>query len=338
MNINDKYFISKRREDMAITTNLLTGGYGRVYDTTDPNYYNLNKILQICRKRSMYYSNKNRYISKFLNTLVPTFSDEDIKERLFNNAVAPATTTPETKSTTTSDYNCKQVAEDIANKIIKFFSEFNVTASIRFINTLFRVEDKIEYTINYFNLQNHPFTKEVSEKVKSYEFKNICNQMNELAKHSTPKAVNSRLTLYFGEPGTGKTTEAIAQAETCIVCSSDMLPVDLMQNFAFSDGKAEFQKSDLWIAMEDGKTIVMDEINMLPFESLRFLQGLLDNKPSIDFKGFHIDIHPDFKVIGTMNLNVSGQAIPLPHALVDRCADIKEYKMNAQFLAKALLA
>ena len=110
-----------------------------------------------------------------------------------------------------------------------------------------------------------------------------------------------------------------------------------MQNFAFTDGKAEFQKSDLWIAMEEGKTIVLDEINMLPFESLRFLQGITDNKNEIDYKGFHIKIANGFQIIGTMNLNVNGQCIPLPAPLADRCLNIKEFKLNSKDLINSLM-
>ena len=123
----------------------------------------------------------------------------------------------------------------------------------------------------------------------------------------------------------------------CIVCSSDMLPVDIMQNFGFADGKAEYSKSDLWKAMEDGKTIVLDEINMLPFETLRFLQGITDGKSAFDFKGNHIDIHPNFRIIGTMNLMVNGQSYVVPEPIVDRCAEIKEFTVNAEELADSVL-
>lgn len=334
MRINRDFFISMERSTKTIRTNLI-GRKTADYAAGNPNYYNLLKILQVCRKRSYTTDVKNRIMSKWLKMLWPAFTDEEITNRLFSIDPEVATSgTNNCKSTSA----CKELATLIASNIIKFFSEFSFTPSFRFINTLALAKDKTEYVVNYFNLQNHSFTKEITEKVKSGEFRSIIAQLNELKANTDINAINSRFDLYFGEPGTGKTTVATEQGTACIVCSSDMLPTDLMQNFAFSDGKAEFQKSDLWKAMEEGYTIVLDELNMLPFESLRFLQGILDNKNAIDFKGFHINIHKDFKVIGTMNLNVNGQCIPLPAPLVDRCSSITEYKMNASILSKALVS
>ena len=344
MKINNRYFISMDRKTKSIKTNLINGSvavFGGSDSSASSTYYGLSKILQVCRKRSYGLDYKNKLLTKWLKVTVPDLKDEEIAARLFKltETVSDSSETITSATDVIREKEYKNMAKDIADKVIRFFSEFNFTPSFRFINTLAKVEDKSAYTINYFNLQNHSFAKEISDKVKSAEFKDICAKLSQLSSMAKlPTAINSRFELYFGEPGTGKTTKAIEMSDTCIVCSSDMLPTDLMQNFAFSDGKAEFQKSDLWKAMEEGRTIILDEINMLPFESLRFLQGILDNKNSVDFKGFHIDIHENFKVIGTMNLNVNGQCIPLPAPLVDRCSDIKEYKMNASLLANALIA
>jgi hypothetical protein len=38
-----------------------------------------------------------------------------------------------------------------------------------------------------------------------------------------------------------------------------------------------------------------------------------------------------------MNLNVNGQSIALPEPLVDRCSDIKEFKLDANALINALV-
>lgn len=349
MKINSTFFISMNRKTRSISTNIISGGYVRVYGTEDSEYHGLLKILQACRKRSYEPARKNVLITRWLKTVAPAFSEAEISRRLFPivtatsvlddippvSAAAPsATSEPVDKS-----LEFKRLAEEIGSDLLKFFSEFNYTPSFRFANTFIRSKDRASYVTRYFTLQNHTFAREITEKVKSGEFKAIDHKSTKLYQYSKVDSVNSRFSLYYGEPGTGKTTVAITEAEKCVVCSSDMLPVDLMQNFAFTDeGKAAFQKSDLWKAMEDGSTIVLDEVNMLPFESLRFLQGILDNKESIDFKGFHININKNFKVIGTMNLNVNGQCIPLPAPLVDRCSDIVEYEMTPSLLAKALLA
>ena len=88
---------------------------------------------------------------------------------------------------------------------------------------------------------------------------------------------------------------------------------------------------------QDVKKLSLDEMNMLPFEYLRFLQGITDGKNSFDYKGFTINIKDGFNIIGTMNLNVNGQCIPLPAPLIDRCSNIKEFKLNANALYKALI-
>jgi MoxR-like ATPase len=114
-----------------------------------------------------------------------------------------------------------------------------------------------------------------------------------------------------------------------------MLPSDLMEDFTFDDGKAAFHPSALARCMEEGKSIVMDEINLLPFDSLRFLQGIFDGKTEFQYKGHTVHIKEGFKVIGTMNLTVNGVAFGLPEPLVDRCEMIKEFVLNPEMLMGA---
>ena len=89
--------------------------------------------------------------------------------------------------------------------------------------------------------------------------------------------------------------------------------------------------------MENGTKITLDEINLLPFESLRFLQSILDNKTEINYKGQVIHIKDGFQIIGTMNLTVNGSVFNLPEPLVDRACELKEYKLTAEQLAGALI-
>ena len=44
-----------------------------------------------------------------------------------------------------------------------------------------------------------------------------------------------------------------------------------------------------------------------------------------------------FQIIGTMNLIVNDSVYSLPSPLVDRCEDIKEYKLTADALVGAIL-
>lgn len=334
MKINKKFYISKKRDTKDIVTNLL--GRRLVFSVGDPRYPDFHWILKICRKRKdVAVLNKllvHAYTSRGLFT-----EEAAILARLFEETVTVNepeqvfTDTPFSEPTINND---EEVKKNLVQKIMDFFSEFNFTPSFRFINTMALVDNVPEYVANYFTIQDHQYAKEIKEKMYSVEFDSIKNSLKELTKPSS--VINSRMKLYYGEPGTGKTTQALQEGSKCVVCSSDMLPADLMQNFAFEEGKAEFQKSDLWKSMEEGTSIVLDEINMLPFESLRYLQGITDGKPSIDYKGFHIDIKDGFKIIGTMNLNVGGAVMSIPAPLVDRCSEIKEFILTSDNLVSAL--
>ncbi len=331
MRINSTYFISQKNATKEIHTNLISDTrMGTVYRPSENQYRFLNRILCICRQRKSTNATKNLEISRVYKML--GFSESEIEKRLFESD----------GSVVDKDY----LEDDKQQKIIKrdnmikalekmqnFFSEFGFSLSHRFVNSFCYSTNKQNFVKNYFIIQDHPYANEIADKIKSAEFKYICDTLNS-PEH---KMINTRLKLFFGEPGTGKTTEAMKHSDKCVVCSSDMLPADLMQNFAFDDGKAQFQKSDLWIAMETGSTIVLDEINMLPFESLRFLQGITDGKESFDYKGFNIKIHNGFNIIGTMNLNVNGSCLPLPAPLADRCSDIIEFNLDATTLIKSIM-
>lgn len=226
-------------------------------------------------------------------------------------------------------------------ELIDFFAEFQFTPNFRFINTLCRHLDQggnasaNEFVCNYFKLFDSPSAPSIADKLKSAEVQEIYKH---LSVTSPEVQVNTRFKIYYGPQGTGKTTQAMSEASECIVCHSAMLPSDLMEDFKFIDGKATFDPSPLWHAMENGTSIVLDEINLLPFESLRFLQSILDGKAEFIYKGKHIEIKEGFKVIGTMNLYVNQIPYPLPEPLVDRCEDIVEASLDAQTLVGAVLA
>ena len=225
--------------------------------------------------------------------------------------------------------------------LMDFFSEFSFTPSFRFTNTFAYMacmgeKQATDYVNNYFALMDSSYVKEVGQKVKSAEFKQI---IKDIAQYGAPTThINTRFKVYFGPAGTGKTT--IAQEESnnrCIVCNSSMLPSDLMEDFIFKDGNPDFNPSLLWDCMEQGKTIVLDEINLLPFDSLRFLQGIVDGKSEFYYKNRPVHIHEGFQIIGTMNLSLGGMVYGLPEPLVDRCSETKEFALTAEQLAKAIV-
>lgn len=249
---------------------------------------------------------------------------------LLNSCQDYLRSTGELIATTQEDF------KSVLTKMINFFSEFDFSPSIRFTNTLIRLSKYSrgkEFVCNYFRLQDSVCSEDVAAKTNSPEFRGI---LEDLSSVSTSKRINTRLKIYYGPQGTGKTTRAMSESEECIVCHSAMLPSDLMEDFKFVDGKATFDPSPLWRAMEEGKKIVLDEINLLPFESLRFLQSILDGKSQFLYKGREVKIKEGFEVIGTMNLIVNGMKYPLPEPLVDRCEDIQEFEISPEILCNAI--
>lgn len=225
--------------------------------------------------------------------------------------------------------------------LMNFFTEFSFVPSFRFTNTLAFIATKgvnavKEYVGNYFALMDSSYVSEVKEKMNSGEFRTI---VNDIKQYGTPSThVNTRFKVYFGSAGTGKTTIAQSEADNrCIVCNSSMLPSDLMEDFMFKDGNPDFNPSLLWDCMEQGKTIVLDEINLLPFDSLRFLQGIVDGKSEFYYKNRPVHINDGFQIIGTMNLSLGGMTYGLPEPLVDRCSEAKEFVLTAEQLAKAII-
>lgn len=327
MKLMNGLWISKSRNDGAFYTNI-TGSEICIQPSMTDEY-------NLCKK--LYRVFKSKKISNYDKLSVFQVYTQDLKHSI--KATSNQICDDNVQETIHEESNRQRLLENL-QKLIDFFSEFSFTPNYRFTNTFSRIltssgrRDAIAYVRNYFNLTDNSYSNQIVEKMKSQEFKDICDALQNI---QTSKVINSRFKLYYGAQGTGKTTEAMKESNNvCMVCHSAMLPSDLMEDFDFEDGKAKFKPSALCKAMTEGHTIVLDEINLLPFESLRFLQSILDGKTSFIYKGQTIEIKDGFKIIGTMNLQVNGMIYPLPEPLVDRAEDLKEYKLTAEQLLGAI--
>ena len=319
MKVTEKMSITKRSSDGAFYGEKDNTSY--VILPTDANYSAYDGFYTVMRATQ--WGERPALFQKIL--------EENQYPTIFG-AVTP---------TIAPEKSAKEKLMEGITKLMDFFTEFSFTPSFRFTNTLAYMccagqEQARTYVHNYFALMDSSYQNEVAEKIKSAEFTQIIKL---IAQYGIPKtAINTRFKIYYGSAGTGKTTLAQQESDNrCIVCNSSMLPSDLMEDFIFKDGNPDFNPSLLWDCMEQGKTIVLDEINLLPFDSLRFLQGIVDGKSEFYYKNRPVHIHDGFQIIGTMNLSLGGMTYGLPEPLVDRCSDAREFVLSAEQLATAII-
>lgn len=320
----------------------------RIYTNVEMTYHKDGSITCVINGVSNRYSFGDGDIFNEAVTLyntikrTPEFDRNSTFEALKNAGVLPnlfPSNDPSIDIPTSPEDKKKAMVNGLEN-LTNFFSEFDFEPNFRFVNTLALAlakspKNAIDYVTDYFALTDNAYFNEVVAKMKSDEFKQI---LQTLALVEPTKQINNRLKIYYGSQGTGKTT--LAQSETeqrCVVCNSAMLPSDLMEDFIFIDGKATFSHSILWDCMEQGKAITFDEINLLPFDSLRFLQTILDGKKEFIYKGNTVKIADGFKIIGTMNLSVNGMVYNLPEPLVDRSEELRKFTLSAEDLMSAII-
>lgn len=218
----------------------------------------------------------------------------------------------------------------LAERLTNFLREFNIDLSIRLLNTLVRVQEPALHLINVALITGRDH-RALATKCESAEWKMI---EEELKKVETEVKINKRFILFFGAPGTGKTTRAIHMVPEVVVMHENITPKELLFDFDFVEGKPVFKKNALALAMEKGTGIVLDEINLAPFETIRFLQGILDNKETLTVGNITFQIKDGFHVIGTMNEEVLNMEHYLPEPLIDRAMEVKKFILTPEMLAK----
>lgn len=322
MFINNTYFINATPEG-AFETNLMKSDAIETFNITHMHYETFSRIYNQLSRKKLTGAALNSVLDKLYNHL--DLTTEQKAERFVSLDRVTVDNDPD------EEYNVRNLQRDIEG-FFKFFSEWKWEISYRYVDTFLRSTDRVAYTKNYFKLQGHTEADEIAEKLDSPEFKKLLR-----IKYIPKNQSNKHIKVYYGPAGTGKTRRACKEADgLCIICSSDMSCTDLLRDFDFEDGKPGYEKSDLWRAIVEGKKIVFDEINLLNKDTLKFLQGLTDGKKFFNFVGHKIEIHPDFQIIGTMNLIMGGIAYPLPEPIVDRCSEIEEMTLTPELLTAML--
>jgi len=234
-------------------------------------------------------------------------------------------------------------ATSAVEKLEKFLSEFSFFRcgiSMRLVNTFRRAADKAAALRSYCEVSQMEDLPDLIEKMKSPEFAEV---VKAFAATKNPDPTNRRFAVFYGAPGGGKTYAAEMAAKDVngdgeadvVPCSPSMDAADTLYAYRldYKSGRSGYIPTALLNAMEQGRCVVLDEVNLLPMEARMFLQNVLDNKREIHVMGQKIVIKDGFFVIGTMNVETGNGVQPLPLPLTDRAAVVREFRATTAQLA-----
>lgn len=228
-----------------------------------------------------------------------------------------------TTNVTKTENQIKQEVLEGIGELQNTMLQFDTSVSPRMVSTMLHHSNPEAYLYGYLKLTGRE-CDDFMKKTQSQEWRRMMNKL----KSANPKRINKRLAIYFGPAGGGKTTAALREAGKKIGMHKDMTAKELMFDFTFENGDAQFSKSVFAQAMENGEPIVCDELNLASNTLLQFMQSVLDNSKSIFMDGQELVIKEGFKVIGTMNDIVSGVDRILPEPIVDRAMDIRYFELT----------
>ena len=136
-------------------------------------------------------------------------------------------------------------------------------------------------------------------------------------------STKERLFLIIGESGVGKTYSLQKRYPEIfsIPCNKGMDAFSFMYTLDLQT--KQYVPTEFHKAIIEGRKVWLDEINELPNETLMLLQGITDEKEKINWGTTNIDIHPDFRIIGTMNPpSETDERTPLGDALLGRAVGV----------------
>jgi AAA domain (dynein-related subfamily) len=240
-----------------------------------------------------------------------------------NASNEPNTIERYTENVTKTENQIKQEVMEGIEELQNTMLQFDTAVTPRMVSTMLHHSNPESYLYGYLKLTGRE-CDDFMKKTQSQEWRRMMNKL----KSANPKRINKRLAIYFGPPGGGKTTAALREAGKKIGMHKNMTAKELMFDFTFKDGEAQFSKSVFAQAMENGEAIVCDEMNLASNTLLQFMQSVLDNSKSIFMDGQELVIKEGFKVIGTMNDVVSGVDRILPEPIIDRALDIRYFELT----------
>jgi len=162
-------------------------------------------------------------------------------------------------------------------------------------------------------------TTELYEKV-------FINPIAKSKKKADPFDALPRVSMYIGQPDTGKTYKALALAKSCGItpllkmCRDSLNLETLLEDFKLVDGKPVFEES-LAIKMLSGKDraiIILDEFNTLLTGVMKTLQPIFDDTSmTFEYRGKVYNKNLNCKFIVTLNDKDKGISI-VPDAILSR--------------------
>ena len=179
--------------------------------------------------------------------------------------------------------------QEVVDQIIEYYETDNVEKLKEIISDL-RASLKTETDIKVI------FRERERMAVKT-------SQLDNFFKAFENRLTKERLFILLGETGVGKTwiTEKRYPDMVTYACNSSLDPYSLCYSLENINGVLTPRETPFLQMLKTGGKVKLDEINLLPHDSLMFIQGITDEKENVVVGSETIKISPEFKILATMN-------------------------------------